>query len=226
MKGYFRRVFRFSFARIGPLFLSCAILLGACTTDRQVVTGGLIQKRKYRPGWNVDLGFRNDRTPTAHRTIVERMAPVHRVHDRKLVPAQERSIAVMRTSAPITASTAPVRIAHPLSRPHLLRAVILPESITATQDGEENLMPKKKWNVLAVPVFVLALGSLTLGFLTTSTLAVLLAAVVTVALGAITLRHIRSHDEAGKGFALIGFIIGLFVLLFVGISTATTGWAV
>ncbi|MEO8590125.1 MAG: DUF4190 domain-containing protein [Flavobacteriales bacterium] len=217
---------RFAFARIALLLFACVILLSACTTDRHVVTGGLIQKRKYRPGWNVDLGFRNDRTPVTNRTTVERMIPVRRVHNKALVAAQERSIAVVRTSAPITASIAPLRIVHPLTRLHLLRAAILPERIMATQDGEENLMPKKKWNVLAVPVFVLALGSLTLGFLTTSTLAVLLAAVVTVALGAIALRHIRSHDEAGKGFALIGFIIGLFVLLFVGISIATAGWAV
>jgi hypothetical protein len=143
-----------------------------------------------------------------------------------IVPVKERSRAIAEAGALVTAGVAAVGRAAPIYRPHMLRKVILPARYIATQDGEENLMPKKKWNVLAVPVFVLALGAVTLGFFTTSTLAVLLAAVVTVALGAITLRHIRTHDEAGKGFALIGFIIGLFVLLFVGISIATAGWAV
>ena len=87
-------------------------------------------------------------------------------------------------------------------------------------------MPKKKWNVLAVPVFVIALGAVALGFLTTSVPAVLITAVVAVVLGAIALRRIRSHDEAGKGFALIGFIIGLVTLFFAGLAIISAGWFV
>lgn len=85
-------------------------------------------------------------------------------------------------------------------------------------------MPKKQWNKLAIPVFVLGLGSMAMGFLTTSTAAALGVALVAVVLGAIALKNIRAKDQAGKGFALIGFILGIFALLFTAITISVVGW--
>ena len=79
-------------------------------------------------------------------------------------------------------------------------------------------MPKKKWNALAVPVFILGIGSIAMGILTTSTAAALVVAMTAVVFGAISLKHIRAKDQAGKGFALVGFILGVFALLFTAIA--------
>jgi len=221
--GYFRRVYIFPFVRLVPLLIACVMLLTACTTDRHVVTGGLIQKRKYRPGWHLDFPSRSA-TPRAERNAAERPRTIHAAPQGSIVQPSDRPLAPAVIVAPLTASAEPVQETRSV-RPALSPATPAWRlSCISAQDGEENLMPKKKWNVLAVPVFVLGLGAVALGFVTASTLAVLIVAVITVVLGAIALRRIRSRDQAGKGFALIGFILGLFVLLFVAISIASIGF--
>ena len=224
--GYFRPMRYCSVHQVGFLLAVCIVLITACSTDRHVVTGGLIQKRKYRPGWHMDLDFRNDQPSNTHRSTAIRLMARNSANTRAVIDVFERPLAFAKDREPITASIAPVRpMRTRASMRHQVREVLTPlRKADSALDGEENLMPKKKWNMLAVPVLVLALGTVALAFLVPSTLAVLVAGALTVVLGAISLRHIRSHDEAGKGFALTGFIIALFALLFTGISIAAYGF--
>lgn len=92
------------------------------------------------------------------------------------------------------------------------------------QDGDENVVPKKKWNRLAIPTLVLALGTIALALFTTSTTAVILAAVTTLVVGGISLRQIRKREEAGKGFALVGLILGLIATLITAMAIAVVGF--
>ena len=92
------------------------------------------------------------------------------------------------------------------------------------QDGDENVVPRKKWNRLAVPTLVSAVSIIALAIFTTSTTAVILAAITTLVLGGISLRQIRRREEAGKGFALVGLILGLIATLITAMAIAVVGF--
>ena len=85
-------------------------------------------------------------------------------------------------------------------------------------------MPKKRWNQLAIPAFILALFTIYLGLFTLGTTAVIVAAVITIVVAGISLRHIRKREQAGKGFALAALMIGLIAALVTAITIAVVGF--
>lgn len=89
---------------------------------------------------------------------------------------------------------------------------------------QENLMPKKKWNHWAIPAFLVGLTTLYLGFFTTGTIAVLVGAAVTIALAGIALRRGRTHELAGKGFAITALMLGVLATLVTVIAIAVVGF--
>ncbi len=84
-------------------------------------------------------------------------------------------------------------------------------------------MPRKRWNRLAVPAFVAAAGTVYLGLSTTSAFVVIAAIVVTFTLAGIALKRIRTHEQAGKGFAFAALMIGVFAALLTAISIGFYG---
>ncbi|MGV3636508.1 MAG: hypothetical protein ACO1NQ_02550 [Flavobacteriales bacterium] len=68
--------------------------------------------------------------------------------------------------------------------------------------------PEPRWNPLAVPAFLVALGTVVYAILGTSELVVVLALIATLVLAAIAVRKGRTHEWRGKGFAVAALMIG------------------
>ena len=89
---------------------------------------------------------------------------------------------------------------------------------------QEDLMPRKRWNRLAVPAFVVSLGAVALALFTTSTIAVIAALVVALVLAGISIRQIRWREEAGKGFAMAALMIAVIAAIATAMVTAVVGF--
>jgi len=85
-------------------------------------------------------------------------------------------------------------------------------------------MPRKRWNWMGVVAFLMAGGTVFLGFSALGTTAVLLSAGLTALVAGLTLRRIRKHEQAGKGFALIALLIAFLALVVTGVSIAVLGF--
>jgi hypothetical protein len=82
-----------------------------------------------------------------------------------------------------------------------------------SQSGSTLDDPEHRWNPLAIPAFVLALGTVAYAILGTSELVVVLAVVATLVLAAIAVRRGRTYEMRGKGFAVAALMIGALAAL-------------
>jgi hypothetical protein len=89
---------------------------------------------------------------------------------------------------------------------------------------QEDLMPRKRWNRLAVPAFVVSLGAVALALFTTSTIAVIAALVVALVLAGISIHQIRWREEGGKGFAIAALMIAVIAAIVTAMVTAVVGF--
>jgi hypothetical protein len=191
-----------------------ALLFSACSSGQRVADGSF-QKRKHR------LNLSREREPapeerpaTEGRNVLVQAEPVPTD-----APGEEPEL-LASASATLLPGPGPRSV---VPRSQTARAVA--GHVPDTQGSEqENLMPTKKWNHWAIPAFVAAGTAVGLGFATTSTLAVLIAVVVAIALAAIALRRGRSHELAGKGFALAALMIGMITAIALAISIAAFGF--
>jgi hypothetical protein len=92
------------------------------------------------------------------------------------------------------------------------------------QAEQENLMPRKRWNWMGVVAFLMAGGTVFLGFSALGTTAVLLSAGLTALVAGLTLRRIRKREQGGKGFALLALLIAFLALVVTGVSIAVLGF--
>lgn len=155
--------------------------------------------------------------------------PTVRIHE---MPEKEiNAVQSEGEEAPVdalsTSNEASLSIALPLTERGTNRArqasqLIRDEEHTAAQE-QENLMPKKKWNRLAIPAFVAAAGTVYLGLSSVSAFAVIGAILVTLALAGISLKRIRTHEQAGKGFAFAALMIGVIATLLTALTIAYYG---
>jgi hypothetical protein len=195
------------------------MLFAACTTQRDMVQEGRFQRRTHQRGWHIDLHGARDNAPGT-RAHLGHLKPRHATAPPAFEDPHERLMACKE----------PIAIALPRStrswEPDIVQAavpVIAQPPASVEQDGDENVMPKKTWNKLAIPTLVLAVSIIALALLTTSTTAVILAAVTTLVVGGISLRQIRRRAEAGKGFALVGLILGLIATLITAMAITVVG---
>lgn len=210
-------------------FLCALVLVGlfaSCGQQRNAVVGeGMFQKRKYTSGWHVDLGKR--RAPRH----MERPLEVRR--ERPLPPSQPPKPLGSATADPITYDEYKVTMEPiaSLSYGPLLQVtpdVTVPEALTASptlQDPDpDNIMPRKRFNVLAVPALLFVLGGIMLAFVTNSGWLVSGALFIGLVLAAISLRRVRSREQSGKGFALIAMILGVMAALITAMVIIRTGF--
>lgn len=115
----------------------------------------------------------------------------------------------------------PVPSGGALIAPRATSGYLVPTS--PEESAQENLMPKKEWNRLAVPAFIAAAGTVYLGLTTTSAFVVIAAILVTLTLAGIALKRIRTHRQSGKGFAFAALMIGVFAALLTAISIGFYG---
>lgn len=109
-----------------------------------------------------------------------------------------------------------------VARKTLLKAEKLEPAPAEQQDEGENLMPRKKWNAVAVPAFVSSLGTVALGFGTNLWLLVG-AIALTFILCAWSIARIRRKEQAGKGFTMAALIIGVLAALLTLMSIGRYG---
>ena len=186
---------------------------------------GLLQKRKHLPGWDISLFQKERSVPTS---IVEyddiTADPVETVPKKQEASDPCASID-LNIAAEFLERPKPeieVEVVKSEAKP-----VVKFEAISEHADNgpeQEQEIPKKKWNKFAIPAFIAALATLYLGFFGTSTIAVIIALGVTFILSGISLRQIRSRDEAGKGFALAALMIGVIAAVATAIVTYAIGF--
>ncbi|MCB0764735.1 MAG: hypothetical protein KDB84_08525 [Flavobacteriales bacterium] len=194
-----------------------ALLLSACAADRHAVKSGMIQKRKVRPGWHIDIG-RAPREPVPSRTSVTADRTTDHV---ELAPM--RTLSAPMASAIRVPIPGPVAIEPRTTGPFSSRD--RPLSIaTSPPVPQENLMPRKKWNHWAAPALLTGSTTLYLGFFTTGTIAVLIGAALTIALAAIALRRGRTNELAGKGLAIAALMVGVLAMVVTALAIAIVGF--
>jgi len=212
-------------------FLVALVLLGlfaSCGQQRNAVVGeGMFQKRKYNSGWHVDLG---KRPATRHEEPRERV-----VRTRPYTPA---AVQQHETHIEIAPDPTPADELAMLQEPlaDLAGDAVLPAAprnppfvqldvTPMPRDRDpENIMPRKRFNVLAIPSLLFVLAGIVLAFVTNSGWLVAGALVVGIVLAAISLRRIRSQEQSGKAFALIAMILGVMAALITTMVIIRTGF--
>ena len=190
---------------------------------------GLLQKRKHLPGWDLSLfqkepGVRSDRPfdremcgPLEERP--EEEASASHGMDRITTHVSDGEFEMPRAPA---MSVIPEAVIPNIDRTGPKVVEVIRQKIPEPDPQQERV--KKKWNKFAIPAFLAALATLYLGFFGTSTIAVIIALGVTFILSGISLRQIRSRDEAGKGFALAALMIGVIAAVATAIVTYAIGF--
>ena len=192
------------------LFL--VLLLSACANDKAVVRNSPFQKRTLRPGWHVDLSLGRqrkavqvpqERSPTLAPALLDTRNEVS--SGSTLLPlSAEVTPPPRQETGPITPVSAELaNISFPANATNAPGVAFPDERLQEQVDT----MPKKRWNRLAIPAFVLALLTVFLALFTVSTTAVILVAAATIVLAGISLKQIRREEQAGKGFALAAVVV-------------------
>lgn len=205
------------------------LLLTACANDKSVVHNSPFQKRTLRPGWHVDLSLGRERkavqepqerSPTLAPALLD--ARIEVSSGSTLVPlGAEATLPPRRETGPMTPVSAELAsISFPANATNI-PGVAFPDPPLQEQ---VDTVPRKRWNRLAIPAFVLALVTIFLALFTLSTTAVILVAAGTIVLAGVSLKQIRREEQAGKGFALAALIIGLIAALITAISIIVVGF--
>jgi hypothetical protein len=220
----------------------CAIILCSCGGHGPVMDTGFLQKRKYSKGWDLQLLDRADKGD-GQRKVLKASVKDGSVIEPVDELAARISIEVPRSSDPIAAGvslTESMEAAQIASVSSDAGFTNIPSTIIRTvptsaaiernaaydhpQGPQEDLMPRKKWNMLAVPAFLSALGVVYLGLFQMQTLPVIIAIVITFIIAGISLRQIRRKEQAGKGFAIAALLIALLATLYTAMVTAVIGY--
>jgi hypothetical protein len=214
-------------ARSKPFVLVILLFtLIACGQQKNSTVGdGPFQKRKFMPGWHIDIArARPEAQPP--RPSVSKVS-----HPKRLeVVADVGSIIETTISPEVTASLGYIpEAAHPRSPreqtapAEVLDLQIAPLVVPAVRDTS-NIMPRKRFNVLAIPSLLFVAAGITFAFTTNSALLVLAMLVVGLVLAGISLRRIRSKEQSGKGFALVALILGVLAALITTMVIIRTGF--
>ncbi|MBK9147214.1 MAG: DUF4190 domain-containing protein [Flavobacteriales bacterium] len=196
------------------------LLLMACSSSRSTVQERRLQHRRHMTGWHIDLKARRSEPRTRIRDL----------EARSLDPSVLAGMVEERT--PIAAAALPA-IAFIAARVEAHAndegdpSAAIPDATTGLtpidqQEEDGNIMPRKKWNALAVPAFASGLGTIALGFGTN--LWLLIGAIaLTLILAGWSIARIRRREQAGKGFAMAALLIGVFAALLTIMSIVRYG---
>lgn len=208
-----------------PLIALLIMLLAGCSTTNEVVGKGPFQKRKYRPGWHVDLGRP---APMDHRARhAQEAAPIATLSPRIPTPSASPEAALhtappIRVPSIVPTSRSPEQHSVPALRQEDAQAVARP--ITAPDDqpqATDTANGPRRWNRMALvsgvflllSLLVIALGSggvllylLFFAFLT----------------GIIGLLLAIKHNERGRGIAIAAIAVPavLIALIIVALNAA------
>ncbi len=207
-------------ARITPLLILMVILFTmGCGQSRNATVGeGLFQKRKHQPGWHIDLRLKQakdiglSRVP---RIATSNPPTVASLRTPMIAALPVGEFLASRSDEPLVPFSAPNIATNSAARDH---PVVSVPNVRDQDPEQENLMPRKRLQPLAIPALLFALAGIYLAFmpttaLATTTLWILALLTVAITLAAVSLRRIRDHERSGKGFALAGLMIGLLGMI-------------
>lgn len=192
-------------------FLGLALLSGCAQQNNAVVGRYSIQKRKYQPGWHVEL-FQRSKAGQPEHTVRRYTAPAVE-HNEEIAAMsmgtieQEQEVDAFGPSASLNDID---RSAASGPRETFAQASI---GAPAVAPAQENQMPRKRLQPLAIPSALLVGTGITLAFVSNSALLVAAALLMGLVLAAVSLRRIRTQERSGKGFALVALVLGTMAAL-------------
>lgn len=191
------------------------IILGGCSSTNDVVSKGPFQKRKLRPGWHVDLAWRQGHERQAALSMNKEEAPMP-MKSRAFHPVPHVSPALLASNTNSSPVTPVVRTPRQIVE---VVDILKPENTAAT--GQENSVGTaegndgpRRWNRMALisGVFLLlsalvlmAGGGEILFYLLTFALLT----------GVIGLLLAIKHKERGKGIAIAAIAIPTVIIALV-----------
>ena len=205
------------------ILLLSLVLLAGCSTTNDVVGRGPLQKRKYRPGWHLDLA-RASKAPTPDRRTVE--GPDHLeartvIPDRIVEPMNRPPVVLVReaTSEPLASigtTSPPDRDAAPVvALTHPGRSVSGPVGPDPSQ-GPVQEEGHRYWNRMAIisGVFLLLLIGVVIAMFSTWNGGGIFWYVLlfTFLTGLIGLLLAIKHNERGKGIAILSLAVSLLII--------------
>ncbi len=206
--------------------LLMALLFWGCAGEKRVTDTGFLQKRKFRPGWDLSIGKPklDQQVGSIDRKSTPRVDPVSEPSAEKLQERfpQEELHASLHSAEEILSSAEPEE--ENIERSSITIEAAKNAAYVEKDPDQEDLLPKKRWNWLAIPAFVASLGIVAIGLYTTSTIWVIIAIAVTFILAGISIRQIRKREEAGKGFAIAALLIALLAVVATAIAIAVVGF--
>lgn len=202
------------------MIMGVVLLFAGCASGPRRVSEGWLQKRQHRPGWHVDLGGRSSFDAERHRPRMVRMELRSPGLPLMNASAERHPLSSRVHVQPEPAMHAEAAPAPDVAVDVVVRSPVLQRAST----DQEDLMPHKRWNRLAVPAFAVSLGAVALALFTTSTIAVIAALVVALVLAGISIRQIRWREERGKGFAIAALMIAVIAAIVTAMVTAVVGF--
>lgn len=203
--------------------LGLAMLAGCAQRDNAVVGNGPFQKRKYQPGWHVELFRRPMAKQAEHaeqRSSVREIPPLEIILPK---PAHTSARLEQEQHTDALGPSASVSTMHRSAIRHVTVAQVA-ESNTTEAPAQENLMPRKRLQPLAIPAVLFVGTGITLAFVTNSALLVAGALLIGLVLAAVSLRRIRSQERSGKGFALVALVLGTMAALLTAMVIIRSGF--
>ncbi|MBL7952865.1 MAG: hypothetical protein JNM62_14240 [Flavobacteriales bacterium] len=207
---------------IGVLLLVTTGLLAGCSSTNDVVGNGLLQKRKYRPGWHWDVGRSTERV---HKESAAAREPMVRLSTRPLERAVEPPLMAELSSAirPSTPS-APSGGTAPVFRWSGTPSVKMLNRTTVDQEqraGQTTTGEPRRWNRMALVsgaflllslLVIIAGGGYFLGYVMTFSFLT----------GLIGLLLCIKHKERGKGIAIaaMAFPVALLAAVIIALNSA------
>ncbi|MCC6542255.1 MAG: hypothetical protein IT225_08555 [Flavobacteriales bacterium] len=192
------------------VLLCTIILLSGCASNRDVVGHGPFQKRKFRPGWHVDLGM-------GHRNVESRERPMDQILRLEL-----RTVQPAEALAEPIASAKTVSVPFPAAGPkvpfHRSTSTLLPQWTASTSTEKEKIEPPdgpRRWNRMAIVSGIFLV--LSFGVIAATGGGAILGYLLTFAFitGLIGLLLAIKHHERGKGIAIAAIAVPLALLALV-----------
>ena len=211
-----------------PLALVAALVfLCACSTTNDVVGHGPLQKRKYRPGWHLDLARANKGALPDRRTrqeldpmearLVVRDPPMDPMIQQHTVPLPEAADEPQASA--LAAGTLIMAPAPAITPSHPERSLTDPVGPVPSVDTVEVEGPRY-WNRMAIVSGIFLVLSATVVLVAGGGEILLYLLTFAFITGAIGLLLAIKHNERGKGIAIAGIVIPLVL---VGLVIAALG---
>jgi hypothetical protein len=197
-----------------PFLLVLSVLLNGCGSSRDVVAHGLLQKRKYRPGWHVDLPHR-DNTLNALRAV-RHIREATSVQPRRITPSCAPIARSIITASILEPRSSPLAMTRhePMSRSISIAPMqwMYPRQVTPWP-GKDHYLSERPFSWLAVISLIAAIELPLVGIINVDNKMAIAGAIIGFLFGLVAARRCRDKGRSGEGFAIAAMIISVVVIV-------------